>query len=60
MEGTKMYSHEAVNIFTDKIGIGRQTKINSDATKMIENEAEHEIARGALKGQKNQYSKERL
>ena len=52
-----MYSHEAANIFTDKIGIGRKTRINSDAAKMIDNEAEHEISTGALKGQRNQYGK---
>ena len=52
-----MYSHEAANKFTDEIGVKRDSVINNDAGKMIQHEAEAEIARGALKGQKNQYDK---
>jgi len=52
-----MYSHEAANLFTDHIGAPRNSHFNSDAEKMICAEAESEIKRGALKGQKNQWSK---
>lgn len=52
-----MYSHEAANLFTDHIGIDRNSYLNHDAAKMIDDEAKEEIDRGDLKGQRNQYSK---
>ena len=52
-----MYSHEAANLFTDHIGISRNSYLNSDAAKMIDHEAKTEIESGRLKGQRNQYDK---
>ena len=52
-----MHSHEAANLFTDRFNIPRDSALNYQADKMIRYEAQTEIDRGALKGQKNQWSK---